>query len=121
MEKQKTKDLFGRRGGGCGFAAYSSLEPAWGLARLCFQGGNRHCLSYLRMTRAYLSLLKLDLKSAFYYHPLLGGAGNRRAAADKSRLKIQDCGIVACRGGVLVVYLLRLFVFNDSLIYYKPV
>lgn len=75
------------------------------------------------MTRAYLSLLKLDLKSAFYYHPLfwvvpaIAGLLLIKKAGSKSRIAVLSLAAAA----FLVVYLLRLFVFSDSLIYYKPV
>jgi hypothetical protein len=72
------------------------------------------------MTRAYLSLLKLDLKSAFYYHPLfwvvpaIAGLLLIKKAGSKSRIAVLSLAAAA----FLVVYLLRLFVFSDSLIYY---
>ncbi|HHV50075.1 MAG TPA: DUF2752 domain-containing protein, partial [Clostridiales bacterium] len=72
------------------------------------------------MTRSFLSLLKLDLKSAFYYHPLFWVvpiiAGSFLIKNERIR-KYRKAFLVLTVTLFIAVYLLRLFLLSDSLIY----
>jgi hypothetical protein len=74
------------------------------------------------MTRAYLSLLHLDFRGAFFYHPLFWMVPlvvltllvrKGPLARPKLRLVLWSVFVVLTIG----VYLLRLLVFKDSAIY----
>jgi hypothetical protein len=78
------------------------------------------------MTRAYLSLLRLDLQSAFYYHPLFWvvppAAGLFLIKKGRfARPKFRIIAVILILAVFVLVYLLRLFVFSESLIYYKNI
>lgn len=78
------------------------------------------------MTRAYIALLHLDFRAAFYYHPLFwmvplciivffikkGPFANK-----KIRTAIWSLMIAV----LIIVYLLRLFVIKDSVIYFSRI
>lgn len=72
------------------------------------------------MTRSFMSLLRLDLKSAFYYHPLFWTvpliAGSFLIRNAKFR-KYRTAFIILTVTLFVAVYLLRLFFISDSLIY----
>ncbi|WP_034445690.1 DUF2752 domain-containing protein [Butyrivibrio sp. AE2032] len=75
------------------------------------------------MTRAYLSLLRLDVAAAFHYHPLfplpplvLLLVLFRKRVPDK----IYKLMLFTITGVFLIIYLLRLFDATDTVVVFEP-
>ena len=75
------------------------------------------------MTRAYLSLLRLDVAAAFHYHPLfllpplvLLLVLFRKRVPDK----IYKLLLFTITGVFLIIYLLRLFDVTDTVVVFEP-
>ena len=75
------------------------------------------------MTRAYLSLLKLDFAEAFYYHPLfMLPPLALLLVLIKKRLpgKLYLISMFTITGAFLIIYLVRLFDPNDMVVVFEP-
>ena len=74
------------------------------------------------MTRAWLAVLRLDFKAAFYYHPLFWTVPvalivfffRKKLLPNKT---IQTAALSVLLAAFLIVYMLRLLVIKDSAIF----
>lgn len=70
------------------------------------------------MTRAWISVLHLDLASAFHFHPaffVVPIVIAFRLFKNKNK-KLYDAALYICLGYMLVVYVVRLIIPNDGVI-----
>ncbi len=75
------------------------------------------------MTRAYISLLKMDIASAFYYHPLFVIPPIAVAMyyfRDKIPGKVYKTGLFTMAGLFIIIYLLRLNDPSDEIVAFEP-
>ena len=75
------------------------------------------------MSRAWLSLLKMDFVSAFHYHPLFflpAVALIVYLLREKMPVKVYKMSFILMAVAMMVVYVIRLFDVNDSIVVFEP-
>ena len=75
------------------------------------------------MTRAWLSVLRLDFESAFYYHPLywiLPPAGVLYLAGNRLNRKFRMACFYAICAAFVIVYLYRLIWGTGDIVVFEP-